>query len=187
MTARREDGPMTSTEETQALLPVTQTDRHEAWPFVPRNSIAGQDSWGFFDGKYDDCQAVQAFARHRISHSLPGDVGMRELLIEALDSLECLLSLDPDMPTAKADYDAADNFLDRARNKLAALTPSPCPGDVGMRGIVEEFCLAMEYAAGCDEGVDEDTAASEIMSWAGSPMAVVYTKARAVHQGAGEP
>lgn len=42
-----------------------------------------------------------------------------------------------------------------------------------------EFCLAAECAAGCDEGVTEDDATSEIMSAMGSPMTVAYTRARA--------
>lgn len=45
----------------------TQADREEAWAFVPRNSIAGQDYEGFMAGKYDDSRAVQAFARHRLA------------------------------------------------------------------------------------------------------------------------
>lgn len=48
-----------------------------------------------------------------------------------------------------------------------------------MRSLIADLCEAMEYAAGCDEGVDQDTAASDVMSWAGSPMAVAYTNARA--------
>lgn len=61
-------------DNTPEALAVTQEDRHEAWTFVPRNSIAGQDYWGFFEGKYDSCQAVQAFARHR--HHSEGRTGV---------------------------------------------------------------------------------------------------------------
>jgi len=48
---------------------VTRRDRKEAWPFVSRNSIAGQDQEGFFAGKYDDANVVQAFARHRAAEA----------------------------------------------------------------------------------------------------------------------
>lgn len=72
-----------------------------------------------------------------------------------------------------------ENALSEAFSRYRQSSIASLTGDVGMRALVEEFCLAMEYAAGCDEGVDEDTAASEIMSWAGAPMSVAYTKARA--------
>lgn len=62
-----------------------------------------------------------------------------------------------------------EDRIDLAADELSAL-----------RELVAEICEAMECAAGCDEGVDEDTAASEIMLWAGSPMVVAYTKARAI-------
>lgn len=66
---------MEKDEAKQALLPVTAEDRMAAWPFVPSNSIAGTNREGFFAGGYDSAAIVQAFARHRISNSLPGDVG----------------------------------------------------------------------------------------------------------------
>ena len=51
---------------------VEQVDRDAAWPYIPSNSIAGADRDGFFNGKYDDCQAVQAFAKHRIAAEARG-------------------------------------------------------------------------------------------------------------------
>ncbi len=44
-------------------LEVSQRAREYSWPFVSRNSIAGQDREGFFAGKYDCANAVQAFDR----------------------------------------------------------------------------------------------------------------------------
>lgn len=47
------------------MVEVTQEDREAAFPYVSSNSVAGQDIHGWLDGKYDDCGAIQAFARHR--------------------------------------------------------------------------------------------------------------------------
>lgn len=71
---------MTSnTPETQSLLPVTQADRDAAADMVERdvNGVhTGERSWQIRGGHLDGDYRVQAFARHRISHSLPGDVGI---------------------------------------------------------------------------------------------------------------
>lgn len=116
---------MTTPDEAQALLPVMPEDRHEAWPFVPRNSIAGQDSQGFFDGKYDDCQAVQAFAHHRQSHSLPGDVGTAieeaQFLCDRLDELDWSMSFDDFGNNYNGHVDPSHS---RLKGFLAALTSS---------------------------------------------------------------
>lgn len=63
------DPQVTSTEETQALLPVTQADRDAAGQVDPANRV------DYKLGRLDGSSTVQALARHRISHSLPGDVG----------------------------------------------------------------------------------------------------------------
>ncbi|WP_311270880.1 hypothetical protein [Sphingobium sp. WCS2017Hpa-17] len=48
---------------------------------------------------------------------------------------------------------------------------------------LEEFCQSAECAAGCDEGCSEDDAYSEILSFAGSALAVSYAAARAALKG----
>lgn len=69
--------------------------------------------------------------------------------------------------------DRAENLKLRAR--VAAL-------EEGLR----DFCLSAECAAGVDEGASEDVAESEIMSFAGSALAVSYSKARALLNHNGE-
>lgn len=111
------------TDKTQALLPVTQADREAAAPFA--NCLS--DMQDIFDGKADGLPVVQAFARHRQSHSLPGDVGTEaEAWLRAIS--DWLLANDHDMtlPSGVLDTDPLD-----IADRLAALTPSPCPGDVG--------------------------------------------------------
>lgn len=44
---------------------------------------------------------------------------------------------------------------------------------------LEDMCASLECAAGCDEGVAEDQAYSEILSWGGSAVASSYASARA--------
>jgi hypothetical protein len=44
---------------------------------------------------------------------------------------------------------------------------------------LEDFCLAAEYWAGCDESATPDDASSEIMSSGGAWPALAYDKARA--------
>ena len=43
-----------------------------------------------------------------------------------------------------------------------------------------DLVLSLECAAGCDEGVSEDVAATEILSAMGSAVAVAYCNARAI-------
>lgn len=80
------------TDKTQ-LLPVTQSDRDAAAALVAWHNKAasewktdGGSNLQFFTSDmpdqirrcaWDNHDVVQAFARHRMSHSLPGDVGMR--------------------------------------------------------------------------------------------------------------
>jgi hypothetical protein len=59
---------------------------------------------------------------------------------------------------------------------LALRQTLPIHGE--MREALEEFCLSAECAAGVDEGADQDTASSYIMSAMGSAMAVAYDRAR---------
>ncbi|WP_157013698.1 hypothetical protein [Sphingomonas parapaucimobilis] len=44
---------------------VEQCDRVLGLHFIPRNSVAGQDSEGVLAGKYDDAEAIVLVARHR--------------------------------------------------------------------------------------------------------------------------
>ena len=84
-------------ETTQALLPVTRADREAAasgyfaWisgnPVIPAKMRAG---------KIDDHSMIQAFARHRLAHSLPSqadatsgeEMRLREATQRALSILE---------------------------------------------------------------------------------------------------
>lgn len=85
-----------SDETTQALLPVTRADREAAasgyfaWisgnPVIPAKMRAG---------KIDDHSMIQAFARHRLAHSLPsqadetsGEMRLRERIEAVLSVME---------------------------------------------------------------------------------------------------
>lgn len=74
--------------------------------------------------------------------------------------------------------DWAENGVDfdtrpvEANARLIAASPT-------LLEALQDFCLSAECAAGCDEGVDPDTAYSEILSFAGSALASSYDKARA--------
>jgi tetratricopeptide (TPR) repeat protein len=48
-----------------------------------------------------------------------------------------------------------------------------------LREALEDFCKSAECAAGCSEGVSQDDAYSEILSFAGSALAASYARARA--------
>lgn len=123
------------TEAMQAPLPVTQSDREAAAPFA--NCLS--DMQDIFDGKADGLPVVQAFARHRQAHSLPGDVGTEaEAWLRAISSW--LLANDHDMtlPSGVLDTDPLD-----IADRLAALTPSPCPGD-GMREALSDIFAAWD-------------------------------------------
>lgn len=126
--------------ETQALLPVTQADRAAAWPFVPENSIAGTNREGFFNGGYDGAAIIQAFARHRISHSLPGDEAAQvKAVMSILWKREQYNGVGPDYdnyrPGSKFDMGGrVERYEKEARDiiaALAALTPSALSGDAG--------------------------------------------------------
>lgn len=45
------------------VLKPSQAAREFAWPYIPRNSITGQDREGFFAGRHDGVEAVQRAAR----------------------------------------------------------------------------------------------------------------------------
>lgn len=125
---------MTSQTVTDELLPVTQADREAAAALVQWHNNAasewktdGGSDLQFFTsdmpdqirrGVWDNHDVVQAFARHRTSHSLPGDVGMQ---------------LVPVKPT-EAMY-------------LAAFESSPWDGSGPIRRVVDEVWAAMLRAA----------------------------------------
>lgn len=48
----------------------------------------------------------------------------------------------------------------------------------GLLAALEDFCMSAECAAGCDEGVSEDVAYSEVLSFGGSALASSYMKAQ---------
>lgn len=111
------------------LLPVTPEDRMAAWPFVPSNSIAGTNREGFFAGGYDSAAIVQAFARHRISHSLPGDV---ESVASMLANIRQGRSDTPRCePLGQYAIDRAKADVKDVFKAIAALTPSALSGDAG--------------------------------------------------------
>lgn len=132
------------TEATQALLPVTQADRKAAAPFA--NCLS--DMQDIFDGKADGLPVVQAFARHRISHSLP------ETSFRLFEQLRDLAD-DTLMEAGAVRYNAGDiekvqdalidmgSLARDALDALAALTPSPCPGD-GMREALADIFAAWD-------------------------------------------
>lgn len=66
----------------------------------------------------------------------------------------------------------------RARDTAADALASARAEIAGLRAALEDFCLAAEYWAGCDEGCDADTASSEIMRSGGSWPAQSYDAAR---------
>ena len=144
------------TEATQSLLPVTQADRDEAAKFL--RGVYGEHAFDSLwaptieRGAADWHVIVRLVAAVRQAHSLPGDVGMLErdrwTLEELLDDIEDEWIdhyLRPDSAErAKCKRCGGDDFdkssidhkdgclVGRIRDARAALTPSPCPGDVGM-------------------------------------------------------
>ena len=66
---------MTTPDEAQAILPVTQADRDAAVTLIRLIEHRTEYLPEIEDGSYDENFFVQAFARHRISHCLTGDVG----------------------------------------------------------------------------------------------------------------
>lgn len=74
-------------------LKVTQSDRNAAAPlsmgfgYIGANSFSSQ--YMIVNGHWDDHPLVQAFARHRTAHALPGDVGtVRVDLEDLLEDIE---------------------------------------------------------------------------------------------------
>lgn len=157
------------TDKTQALLPVTRAiDAKEEWPAFqswwsrhrPGDAVPSPSSLIF--------DAWMQSARHRMSHSIPGDVGMREAALDLCDKPEWIKHRGGANPVSphqlveikhragstaivaagavgwrhgafiweimgtapEADIVAYRLVNDYKLNKLlAALTPSPCPGD----------------------------------------------------------
>lgn len=119
------------TDKTQALLPVTQSDRDAAADAQLARGLSRGEARRLREGDADDHWMVQAFARHRISHSLPGDVGMREALEKAAVRFEVcaqMISGGHDISgTRRAEQTIkAKHFATEA---LAALTPSALSGE----------------------------------------------------------
>ena len=148
----------------ETLLPVTQADRDAAAALIAWHNKAASD-WKtdggndltFFaanmpdairKGVWDSHDVVQAFARHRISHSLPGDVGMLPRLDDGLIEAAMLAHYGKwssklgingvDLTANDTNWTFRDGFkrmwagVRKELKRRAALTPSPCPGD-GMR------------------------------------------------------
>lgn len=128
-------------------LGITRADRQEAWPFRP-SCYTEQARPFWLDGEYDICAPViQAFARHRQSHSLPGVVGtVRADLEDLLDDIEDEWIdhyLRPDSAErAKCKRCGGDDFFKRSIEHKpgclvgrirAALTPSALSGDAALK------------------------------------------------------
>lgn len=121
------------TDQTKALLPVTHEDRDEAAKFL--RGVYGEHAFDSLwaptieRGAADWHAIVRLVAAVRQSHSLPGEA--IEALTMAAEWFEDYARQHRAKQTADADAkaetnDERANFL---RNTLAALTPSPCPGD----------------------------------------------------------
>lgn len=136
---------MTTPDEAQAILPVRPEDRAAAADIARKIPIRQNLSLDILEGKCDDLVLVQAFARHRISHSLPGDVGtVRIDNLAARKAVNCVLA--PLLAPYISDMPELIEVGNQACTEiLAALTPSPCPGDVGI--LRAHFTRMMEAAA----------------------------------------
>ena len=108
------------TDATQVLLPVTPEDYALAETVVCASNIVSHD--GYYEVDID--RAAAAIARHRQAHSLPGDVGMRELIRELLPYAEAAST----SCASNDDYMILCGLIDKAR---AALTPTALSGDAG--------------------------------------------------------
>ena len=113
---------MTTPDEAQALLPVTQMVRNAAAEIARAFPIHQNLSLDIVEGMKDDMSLVQTFARFeravidRQSHSLPGDVGMlQDALIQHNERLRSAVAI--------ADREGADTnwlaFRGQARFTLA--------------------------------------------------------------------
>ena len=132
------------TEATQAPLPVTQADRDAAADLA---LVLAMEMTAHITrkGKHgaDQQPLTQAFARHRISHSLPG-AGMRETLSNACDFIEAMIDANDYVGTGSGAAGKLEEREDRESlaEFRAALTPSPCPGD-GMQSALGEELAAL--------------------------------------------
>jgi hypothetical protein len=79
------------------------------------------------------------------------------------------------VPSMREEQDAASAL----REALAQPATDQAAGVERYRKALETMCLAVEYSAGCDEGITPDEASSEIMSYAGAYLATAYDEARA--------
>ena len=130
------------TEATQALLPVTHEDRELAIALfeagllksplgasAPDDMVIARWRKGIL-GEGDN--ALQVIAHHRISHSLPGDVGMREVCIDVVAHLAAAISLleaggkaaKKAAPSDKMFYQMLRDYKRSLNKARAALTPS---------------------------------------------------------------
>ena len=159
-------------------LAVTQSDRDAAAPFA--NCLS--DMQDIFDGKADGLPVVQAFARHRISHSLPGDVGMRQ----ALATIKAEADIANEVIRLRRDQEGSGRVkvataLHRIAETAAALTPSALSGDAGEKwsSIADEL-RACDGWGGLKIGKPENVVIS-------SDLRERILAALPSHQGAGEP
>ena len=149
---------MTTTPATQALLPVTPEDRKAAadiWHNYVAKIGEVMAEKAIRQGASDDTMIVQAFARHRKAHSLPGNVGMREALTDIFAAWDAHVAANdrtnaaiPAIDATRAEravyderyraseeakrewYRAMHRFIDNPSTR-AALTPSALSGDAG--------------------------------------------------------
>jgi len=77
------------------------------------------------------------------------------------------------------DWNAAEHVEITGTSSIEISRPIPDRGDGPLRAALKDFCKSAECAAGCDESVSQDEAYSQILSFAGSALAVSYARARA--------
>lgn len=143
-----------NTPVTQAHLPATQAEECDAAGYT-KSMRELLDSLGGYQNVFNAIAdatsvyaegvgvniGVRAFIRsitpHSQSRSLPGDVGtdaIKKLVYRAYCAGFNDRPGDQFWNDREADFDAA----------IAALTPSPCPGDVGMRKALTAMCAAQK-------------------------------------------
>lgn len=135
---------MTTPDEAQTLLPVTpellpcgNCGAPARWIKNAWRIKCTRPSCGVEGGKFEQKHvAITAWNTRSQSHSLPGDVGrlVAAAKIGLLSVESDIESRTQDLEDRNDDIDADEtlqHYREQADEIRAALTPSPCPGDVG--------------------------------------------------------
>lgn len=117
----------------ETLLPVTQADRDAFREICLRGDSGLNVREMLNSGAWDADYRMQELIRHRISHSLPGDVGMREALKKAAVRFEVCAGMISGGHNISGTRRAEQTIKSKhfAAEALAALTPSALSGDAG--------------------------------------------------------